>query len=63
MGLPQTMFFGGYELTQEKNFHVMVRTLEGNKRIGHFQCEHELSAEEMIELAHFVDQMRNGRSN
>lgn len=60
MGLPQTMCLNGYVLIQETNFHVTVKTNEDNRRIGHFQCNHELSSEELIAMTHFMNEMRHG---
>lgn len=54
MGLPQTMYLNGYMLIQAKNYHVTVKTFEDNRTVGHFQCDHELSAEELIELSFFI---------
>lgn len=58
MGLPKTMRLNGYTLIQAKNYHVTVKTLENDRVVGHFQCNHELSAAELIELLFFIDDMR-----
>lgn len=63
MELPQTMYFNGYILKQNKNFHVLVKDFKSNKRVGHFQCDHCLSGEELMSLANFLDEMRNGNVN
>lgn len=63
MGLPKGMCLHGYMMTQEENRHVTVRTIEDNKRIAHFQCDHELSGKEFIELAQFVDKLRSVKQN
>ena len=63
MGLPKGMCLHGYMMTQEENRHVTVRTIEDNKRIAHFQCDHELSGKEFIELAQFLDKLRSVKQN
>lgn len=63
MGLQKGMCLHGYMMTQEENRHVTVRTIEDNRRIAHFQCDHELSGKEFIELAQFVDKLRSVKQN
>ena len=58
MKFAQTMCFGGYVLTQATNFHVTIKRLKDNSVVGHFQFSHELSEEELMKLAHFMDEMR-----
>lgn len=60
MNLPQTICLYGYVVTQNINYHVTVKTLENDKRVGHFQCDHELSGEELIKLAAFMNEIREG---
>ena len=59
MGLPQTICLHGYILTQAKNYHVTIVTIEDNRRIAHVQCDHKLSGKEMIDMIRVVAKMRN----
>lgn len=63
MGLPQGMCLHGYMMTQAENCHVTVRTIEDNRRIAHFPCDHELSGKEFIELTQFIDRLRSAKQN
>lgn len=58
MNLPQTMCFNGYVIIQNTNHHVTVKTIEDNRSVAHFQCDHGLDSAELIKMVGFVDGLR-----